>query len=81
MVLEEVVEGTPLDILFPAKHRYHLETNLLHFRPFLSHSFSCIPRMLEVRSAINDDHSVPLMNVVLKIVCPEIFELPKPNIG
>ena len=28
MALEEVVEGTPLDILFPAKHRYHLETNL-----------------------------------------------------
>ena len=27
MVLEEVVEGTPLDIIFPAKHRYHLETN------------------------------------------------------
>ncbi len=28
MALAEVVEGTPLDILFPAKHRYHLETNL-----------------------------------------------------
>ncbi len=28
MALAEVVEGTPLDILFPAKHRYHLETTL-----------------------------------------------------
>ncbi len=25
MALEEVVEGTPLGIPFPAKHRYHLE--------------------------------------------------------
>ena len=28
MAFEEVVEGTPLDILYPAKHRYHLETIL-----------------------------------------------------
>ena len=27
MALEEVVEGTPLDIPFPAKHRYHLDTH------------------------------------------------------
>ena len=28
MALEEAVEGTPLDFLFPAKHRNQLETNL-----------------------------------------------------
>ena len=28
MALAEFVEGTPLDILFPANHRYHLETTL-----------------------------------------------------
>ena len=28
MALEEVVEGTIMDIPFPAKHRYHLETTL-----------------------------------------------------
>jgi len=43
MALEEVVEGTPLDIPFPAKHRYHLETTPPSIRPLLSHSFSCIP--------------------------------------
>ena len=81
MVLEEVVEGTPLDIIFLPSIETISKITYLHFRPFLRHSFSCIPRMLEVRSAINDDHSVPLMNVVLQIVYSEIFELPKPNIG
>ncbi len=28
MAMAEFFEGTPLDIFFPAKHRYHLETTL-----------------------------------------------------
>ena len=80
MALEEVVEGTPLDIPFPAKHRYQLETNLPPFRPFLSHSLSCIPRM-PASQGCKDDHSIPLLSVVLEIVCPEFFQLPETNIG
>jgi len=37
--------------------------------------------MPAVMGAIKDDHSIPLMCVVLEIVCPEFFELPKTHIG
>jgi hypothetical protein len=37
--------------------------------------------MPAVRSAIKDDHSIPLLSVVLEIVCPEFFVVPETNIG
>ena len=44
MAFEEVFEGTQLDILYPAKHIYHLEIALPSIQAALfSHSFRCIP--------------------------------------
>ena len=81
MAFEEIVEGIPLDILYPAKHRYHIEIIPQFKATLLSHSFSCIPRMPTVRGTKKDDHSIPLLSVVLEIICLEFFEMPKTNIG
>ena len=43
MALEEVVEGTPLNIPFPAKHHTLSKPPHLQIRPLLSNSFSSIP--------------------------------------
>ena len=64
MAFEEIVEGIPLDILYPAKHRYHIEITPQFKATLLSHSFSCIRRMPTVRGTKKDDHSIPLLSVV-----------------
>ena len=81
MAFEEIVEGIPLDILYPAKHRYHIEITPQFKTTLLSHSFICIQRMPTVRGTKKDDHSIPLLSVVLEIICLEFFEMPKTNIG
>ena len=81
MALEEVVEGISLDILFTAKHRYRLETNPPPIQAISQPLFWLYFMNASGQVAIKDNHSVPLLSVVLEIVYPELFQLPKTNIG